>query len=77
MKKLIQAHRRLQTELFGSQRKSIEGLAEKLQPKVLFITCSDFRVNPNLLTQPEPGERFILLNAGNIAPQRLNGIGQL
>jgi carbonic anhydrase len=35
---------------------------------VLFITCSDSRINPNLLTQTEPGELFILRNAGNIVP---------
>jgi carbonic anhydrase len=34
----------------------------------LLITCSDSRINPTLLTQTEPGELFILRNAGNIIP---------
>ena len=34
----------------------------------LFITCSDSRINPNLITHTEPGDLFILRNAGNIIP---------
>jgi carbonic anhydrase len=34
----------------------------------LFITCSDSRIAPDLLTQTEPGELFILRNAGNLVP---------
>ncbi len=37
-------------------------------PEALFITCSDSRINPNLLTNTAPGELFILRNAGNIVP---------
>ncbi len=37
-------------------------------PRALFITCSDSRIDPSLLTQTEPGELFILRNAGNIVP---------
>ncbi len=41
----------------------------------LFITCSDSRIDPNLLTQTEPGELFILRNAGNIVPAYGSHIG--
>ena len=37
-------------------------------PLALFITCSDSRIDPNLLTQTKPGELFVLRNAGNIVP---------
>jgi carbonic anhydrase len=69
MRKLIEGILRFQTEIFSPQRELFQQLAEKRQtPGALFITCSDSRVNPNLLTQTEPGELFILRNAGNIIP---------
>jgi len=68
MQKLIEGLHHFQTMLFGSQRELFERLAEGQTPDVLFITCSDSRINPNLLTQTEPGELFILRNAGNIVP---------
>lgn len=68
MQKLIEGLHRFQRDLFGSQRELFERLTEGQHPEVLFITCSDSRINPNLLTQTEPGELFILRNAGNIVP---------
>ncbi|GAU71360.1 carbonic anhydrase [Streptomyces sp. NBRC 110611] len=38
-------------------------------PEVLFITCSDSRVVPSLITGARPGELFELRTAGNIVPE--------
>ncbi|MEU2853687.1 carbonic anhydrase [Streptomyces syringium] len=38
-------------------------------PDVLFITCSDSRVVPSLITGARPGELFELRTAGNIVPR--------
>lgn len=68
MQKLVQGIHQFQNHIFDSQRKLFERLAEGQHPDALFITCSDSRINPNLLTQTEPGELFILRNAGNLVP---------
>jgi carbonic anhydrase len=57
-----------QTNYFNTHRDLFELLSQGQQPRVLFITCSDSRIDPNLITQTEPGEMFIIRNAGNIIP---------
>ena len=68
MQKLVQGIHHFQSNLFRSQRELFERLAEGQNPDALFITCSDSRINPNLITQTQPGDLFILRNAGNIIP---------
>lgn len=68
MKKLVQGIHQFQATIFSSQRELFKRLAEGQHPDALFITCSDSRINPNLITQTDPGELFILRNAGNIIP---------
>jgi carbonic anhydrase len=68
MTKIIEGVRVFQDEIFEAKADLFEKLGKGQSPLVLFITCSDSRINPNLLTQTEPGELFILRNAGNIVP---------
>lgn len=68
MQKLIRGLHTFQADVFGSRREFFEKLADGQRPETLFITCSDSRINPNLLTQTDPGELFIVRNAGNIVP---------
>ncbi|QDU41509.1 Carbonic anhydrase [Maioricimonas rarisocia] len=68
MEKLIRGIHEFQSTHFGSQRELFERLAGGQKPDALFITCSDSRIDPSLLTQTKPGELFILRNAGNIVP---------
>src|SRR5688500_8854526 len=68
MQKLIEGFHHFQASIFSSQRELFERLADGQYPEALFITCSDSRINPNLITQTNPGDLFILRNAGNIIP---------
>ncbi len=68
MEKLIDGIHRFQSGVFAPHRGLYEGLVAGQSPSVLFITCSDSRISPSTLTQSEPGELFILRNAGNLVP---------
>jgi len=68
MQKLIEGIHHFQQTIFDTEKHLFERLAHGQQPLALFITCSDSRIDPSLLTQTKPGELFILRNAGNIVP---------
>ncbi len=68
MQSLLSGIHRFQNETYPAMRSLFEGLAAGQHPQVLFITCSDSRVVPSLLTQSQPGELFVLRNAGNLVP---------
>ncbi|MFG3101252.1 carbonic anhydrase [Streptomyces sp. NPDC048182] len=53
---------------FGQRPEEFAGLAAGQSPEVLFITCSDSRVVPALITGARPGQLFELRTAGNIVP---------
>ena len=73
MQKLIQGLHQFQTEDFLPMQGLFKKLAKGQSPETLFITCSDSRIDPNLLTRSKPGELFILRNAGNIVPPHGSG----
>ncbi|CCI05170.1 Carbonic anhydrase [Microcystis aeruginosa PCC 9443] len=68
MKKLLQGLERFQSGYFDEHRQLFEQLSHGQKPRILFITCSDSRIDPNLITQAEVGELFVIRNAGNIIP---------
>ena len=69
MSRLADGVHAFQEQYFATHRELYAQLAEAgQQPETLFITCSDSRVVPNLLTSAAPGELFIVRNIGNIVP---------
>ena len=68
MRRLLHGIRAFQDTVFPACRDQFEKLAGGQEPSTLFITCSDSRILPHMLTQTDPGELFVLRNAGNLVP---------
>ncbi|MDY7013581.1 MAG: carbonic anhydrase [Cyanobacteriota bacterium] len=68
MEKLIKGLREFQTSYFSSHQELFAQLAHGQEPRCLFITCSDSRVDPNLIVNAQVGELFVIRNAGNMIP---------
>ena len=56
MERLVKGFLKFRTEVFGKKKELFTRLSENQAPRALFITCSDSRVDPTLLTQTDPGE---------------------
>jgi len=68
MKGIFEGLSLFQRIAFPRHKELFERLAGNQTPQAVFVTCSDSRVVPNLLVQAEPGDLFIIRNAGNIVP---------
>lgn len=75
MQELIDGIHRFQREGFLPLQQLFVRLSKGQHPATLFITCSDARIDPTLLTNSQPGDLFILRNAGNIIPPHGAGKG--
>lgn len=68
MKEIIEGFLNFQKNAFPERVTLFKSLASQQSPKALFISCSDSRLVPELVTQREPGDLFVIRNAGNIVP---------
>lgn len=68
MQKLLNGALTFRRHMFSAYRGLFEELSKGQSPEALFITCSDSRVVPTLITAADPGDLFVLRNIGNIIP---------
>ena len=73
--KIVDGVLHFQKDVYPDYRDLFEKLALGQRPEALFITCADSRIDPNLLTQSDPGELFICRVIGNVVPPYPGAIG--
>lgn len=66
MKKLLRGIVDFHNNVRPRVRETFARLALGQSPDALLIACSDSRVAPNLFASTEPGDLFVIRNAGNI-----------
>lgn len=69
MQKLIAGLHHFQEHVFSENEALFRDLARGQSPLALVVTCSDSRIDPNLVLGGQPGDIFILRNAGNFIPE--------
>ncbi|MBW9224016.1 carbonic anhydrase [Methanothermococcus sp. SCGC AD-155-E23] len=69
LKTLIKNYMEYRKDYYEKNKELFAKLAEEGQkPKVFFITCSDSRVVPSIITKSDPGDLFVLRVIGNFVP---------
>lgn len=62
-----------ESEHFRTNQGFFRSLADGQDPKVIFFTCSDSRVEPSRFTSSDPGSLFTHKNVGNTIPPYPSG----
>ncbi|MGC0415853.1 carbonic anhydrase [Embleya sp. AB8] len=68
MQDLDEGVARFRRDVYPAKAELFAHLAATHRPSTLFIGCSDARVVPELITDSEPGELFVIRTAGNLVP---------
>lgn len=73
--KVVEGVSQFKENVYPHMEGEFQALAGGQAPETLFITCSDSRIDPALITQSNPREIFVIRNAGNLVPKP--GTGEL
>ena len=68
MKELLKGFKEFSSGVYPQKKSLFSALSTGQSPHTLLVTCSDSRIDPNLFTQTEPGDIFVVRNAGNLVP---------
>ncbi|NLF73265.1 MAG: carbonic anhydrase [Candidatus Anammoximicrobium sp.] len=68
MQQLVQGVHHFQKIGFREREELFARLQHGQEPEACLITCADSRIVPNLITNSEPGQLFIVRNVGNLVP---------
>ena len=68
MQQLVQGIHHFQKIGFREREELFARLKDAQEPEACMITCADSRIVPNLITNSDPGDLFIVRNVGNIIP---------
>lgn len=78
MQQLLEGYSEFRSKVFAQLSRQFAELEYGEEPRALFITCSDSRVMPEMITQCAPGEILCCRNAGNLVPppeETASGVG--
>lgn len=65
---ILQGNQEFRETGFNADRLRYQELAARQNPGILWIGCSDSRIDPERVTNAGPGELFVTRNVGNIVP---------
>jgi carbonic anhydrase len=68
LRKLASGFLNFRDGTFLPKREIFQALAQKQEPKIMMIACSDSRVDPAILTNSEAGDIFMTRNVANLVP---------